>query len=235
VSKILIADDDFDIVEMISDSLEDEGYECIKITDSRMVINSIQEYPEISLFILDIMMPDINGLEICREIRPLTDAPIIFLSAKAREIDKIIGLEIGADDYLVKPFSTDELIARVKAHLRREKRVLKKSATEIETANDTNAYWRYFGDFKFNPMTYDLFCDNKKIELSTKEFQLLSFMFDNENRVLTRQQIYEGVWGYNEYGDINTVTVHIKNLRTKLNDDNRHLITIWGVGYKFVK
>ena len=84
-------------------------------------------------------------------------------------------------------------------------------------------------------MTYDLFCDNKKIELSTKEFQLLSFMFDNENRVLTRQQIYEGVWGYNEYGDINTVTVHIKNLRTKLNDDNRHLITIWGVGYKFVK
>ena len=126
MSKILIADDDFDIVEMIADSLEDEGYECIKITDSRMVINSIQEYPEISLFILDIMMPDINGLEICREIRPLTDAPIIFLSAKAREIDKIIGLEIGADDYLVKPFSTDELIARVKAHLRREKRSLKK-------------------------------------------------------------------------------------------------------------
>lgn len=238
MSKILIADDDVDIVELISESLEDEGFECIKINDSRKIYSVVNEQADIELIILDIMMPYLNGIEVCREIRLLTEAPIIFLTAKSRDIDKIVGLEIGADDYMVKPFSTDELVARVKAHIRREKRKVKRENELIEQQKESKDLinpWRLFGEYQLNPLTFEVIKEAEKIDLSTKEFQLLNFLYENENLVLTRQQIYEGVWGYSDFGDISTVTVHIKNLRTKLTDEGKHIITVWGVGYKFVK
>ncbi|RKP49893.1 DNA-binding response regulator [Cohnella endophytica] len=222
--KILIADDDMDIILLLRKTLESEGYLTTYAMNGNEAIMKAND-PELSLILLDIVMPDQNGLNVCRRIRDDISVPIIFLSAKDREIDKIIGLELGADDYITKPFSVDEVIARVKSHLRRETRKKK----EI----DKNAMLQS-GKLTLNKDTYDVIVDDRKIILSTKEFQILAYMVENKNRVLSREQIYDAIWGMNEIGDLNTVTVHLKNIRLKMDPKRQYIKTVWGAGYKFV-
>ena len=223
--RILIVDDDRDIVNLISDILEDELYEVAKAYDGQEAINKILG-ESFNLIILDIMLPDMNGIEVCRKVRDKFFGIIIFLTAKNRNIDKIIGLEMGADDYITKPFDDGELSARVRAHLRRQKRIDKSNLN-----NDEKIIYKFI---EINKNSYEVTVDEQNIALSTREFQILSFMMENPNRVLTREQIYNSVWGYEDFGDINTVTVHIKKLREKINDCDRFIKTVWGAGYKFI-
>lgn len=218
---ILIADDDPDIVRLLAESFQDEGFLTIEARNGTEALEKAVD-PAISLIILDIMMPEMDGLEVCRKIRNAVNIPILFLSARDRELDRIVGLEIGADDYILKPFSVNELIARVRAHLRRENRYISTTKT-LQS-----------GSLVINKDTFEVFHHGKRIELSTKEFQILLYLAENANRVLSREQIYNAIWGETEYGDINTVTVHIKNLRSKLEQDKHYIKTVWGIGYKFV-
>lgn len=223
---ILIVDDDKDIVNLLKDILEDEGYKtdhCYNGKDALYKINN-NKY---DLIILDIMLPDMDGFELCRKVRDKVTIPIIFLTAKSKSLDKVIGLEIGGDDYITKPFDDNEIVARVKAHLRREKR--NKISAEIQNNNVIE-----YGDLVLNKNSYEVSLGETKIELSTREFQILLFLAENSNKVLSREQIYNGVWGHEDYGDINTVTVHIKKLREKLDKEDKYIKTVWGVGYKFI-
>lgn len=223
--KILVADDDRAIVQLIRDSLEDEGFKTVEAYNGEEVMQRLQT-TSFALLILDIMMPQVDGLEICRRIRQNTAVPILLLSAKDRELDKVVGLEVGADDYVTKPFSVNELVARVKAHLRREKR-------HSSQPPEKSFCQLTFGDVVINKDTYEVFQNKQKVNLSTREFQILVYLIENRNVVLSREQIYDALWGVNEYGDLNTVTVHIKNIRQKLDPDNRYIKTVWGAGYKF--
>lgn len=223
-AKILVADDDREIVRLIGDSLEDEGYQILPAYNGKEVLEHLEQ-TDVSLIILDIMMPEMDGLEVCQKIRHQIAAPIILLSAKGREIDKVVGLEVGADDYLTKPFSVNELIARVKAHLRREKR-----SNKVEKNHTSFG----FDDITIHKEKYEVYKNGAKINLSTKEFQILLYLIENENLVLSREQIYDAIWGVgSDYCDLNTVTVHIKNLRNKIDPENNFIKTVWGVGYKF--
>lgn len=219
-TKILIADDDYDIVGLIAETLEDEGFQPVVAYNGKEALEKATD-PSLSLILLDIMMPEMDGLEVCRKIRNVVFVPILFLTAKDRELDRVIGLEIGADDYIPKPFSVNELIARVKAHLRRENRYLAVNRTMTMSS------------LVINKDTLEVFKHGEKVELSTKEFQILVYMAENRNRVLSREQIYNAIWGDAYYGDINTVTAHIKNLRAKIDKENQLIKTVWGAGYKF--
>lgn len=222
--KILIADDDKEIVRLVAESLEDEGFEVLKAYSGKEVLACIMT-PGLSLVLLDIMMPGEDGLSICRTIRHAVTAPIIFLSAKDKEVDKIVGLEAGADDYITKPFGINELLARVKAHLRRDRRYIQLAETKHGIiASDS---------LVIHKDSYEVYKAGEKIDLSTKEFQILLYLAERKNKVLSREQIYDAVWGDGEAGDIHTVTVHIRNLRSKLDPDNRFIKTVWGVGYRF--
>ncbi|EYE87930.1 regulatory protein [Fervidicella metallireducens AeB] len=223
--RILIVDDDRDIVELISDILEEEGYEIHKEYNGKGALEKIEEN-RYDLIILDIMMPGMDGLEVLKKVRDKVESPILFLTAKSKSMDKVIGFEIGADDYITKPFDDYELIARVKAHIRRSKREEKITYTDDGILK--------FKGIEINKNSYEVFLEGEKIELSTREFQILCYLMENANLVLTREQIYNSIWGYEEYGDINTVTVHIKKLREKVDKDDRYIKTIWGIGYKFV-
>ncbi|MFR7897249.1 response regulator transcription factor [Turicibacter sanguinis] len=227
MDRILIVDDDQAIAYLIADALEDEGFEIIICHDGNEVLEKIEESCEISLMILDIMMPKMDGLELCRRVRDQLKAPIIFVSAKSRTLDTLLGLEMGADDYICKPFVVEELVARVKAHLRREKR---HQMNAIESLQDVLQFDR----FKLYLNRYEVFKDEVNIDLSPREFQLFQYFVENSVRVLSREQIFDAIWGEN-YGDIGTVAVNIKNLRQKLDPDNQYIKTIWGVGYKLVK
>ncbi|QRG69185.1 response regulator transcription factor [Brevibacillus choshinensis] len=218
---ILIADDDPDIVRLLAESFQDEGFLTIEAQNGKEALEKALD-PSLSLILLDIMMPEMDGLDVCRKIRNSVNIPILFLSAKDRELDRVIGLEVGADDYILKPFSISELIARVRAHLRRENRYI--TATKSI----------HSGSLTINKDTFEVFHHDKRVELSTKEFQILLYLAENANRVLSREQIYNAIWGESEFGDINTVTVHIKNLRSKLEHDKHYIKTVWGIGYKFV-
>ncbi|WCR29909.1 response regulator transcription factor [Paenibacillus thiaminolyticus] len=217
---VLIADDDKEIVDLIADSLEDEGFAAVKAYSGQDVLGLTKDR-SYALLLLDIMMPNGSGSEICRTIRDRVTAPIVFITAKSRDLDKVVGFEIGADDYITKPFSIDELVARVKAHIRRDHR------------SQTRRQERIYGNLIIDKDTYEVIKDGVKIDLSTKEFQILSYLADHHNKVLSREQIYDAVWGQSELGDMNTVTVHIKNIRNKIDPENRLIVTVWGVGYKF--
>ncbi|ERI89540.1 response regulator receiver domain protein [Clostridiales bacterium oral taxon 876 str. F0540] len=223
--KILIVDDDKDIVNLVTDILSDEGFIVENANDGGTALRKIKNN-RYHLIILDIMLPDVDGLQICKKIRDDVDIPIIFLSAKNKSVDKVIGFELGADDYITKPFDDNELVSRVKAHLRRQER--------IHTSNSKNAEIIKYDGIQINKNSFEVVLNGLRVDLSTREFQILCYMMENPNRVLTREQIYDGVWGYDDYGDINTVTVHIKKLREKIDNDGRYIKTIWGVGYKFV-
>ncbi|GFZ30269.1 DNA-binding response regulator [Clostridium zeae] len=223
--KILVVDDDKDIVKLITKSFSYEGFETISAYSGKEALCALKEN-HIDFIILDIMMPGMDGLDVCRSIRKSYNAPILFLSARGTDIDKIVGLEIGADDYMTKPFSIQELTSRIKANFRKVDRLFKEwneLSPNRETVNSP---------LILNDKTFEAFLNNRKLNLSTKEFQILSMLMNNSNNAFTREQIYEYVWG-DEYGELNTVTVHIKNIRKKLGPEYDFIKTIWGIGYKY--
>ena len=223
MDKILIVDDENDIAELISDILQDEGYETFIANDGKGAIELVKN-EDFDLILLDVMMPDISGTEVCANIRNITSCPIIFVTAKTQLVDKLVGFEVGADDYITKPFINEELIARVKAHLRREERLSATRKNNVIT----------IGEIKLNKESFEVYKNDELITLSTKEFELLSYLMENAGIVLSKEQIYQSVWK-NNYGDIGTVAVNIKSLRNKLDVDEKYIKTIWGMGYKFVK
>ncbi len=222
-TKILIVDDDRNIVELLRLYIEKEGYQTITASNGREAINAFgREKPD--LIILDVMMPEVDGWQVCKEIRKTSDTPIIMLTAKGETFDKVLGLELGADDYMVKPFETKELMARIKAVLRRFDSKDKVHQEEVRYEN-----------LSVNLANYELKLNDKIIEIPPKELELLHFLASNPNRVFTREQLLEEVWGFDYFGDSRTVDVHIKRLREKLEniEGNWTLKTVWGVGYKF--
>ncbi|MEE0699730.1 MAG: response regulator transcription factor [Bacilli bacterium] len=223
MDKILIVDDENDIAELISDILVDEGYETRIENSGNAALEAVSQ-ESFDLILLDVMMPDISGTEVCAKIRNQATCPIIFVTAKTQLVDKLVGFEVGADDYVTKPFINEELVARIKAHLRREERTDKgRSGSVIE-----------IGEIKLNKESFEVYKNDKPVTLSTKEFELLSYLMENAGMVLSKEQIYQCVWK-NNYGDIGTVAVNIKSLRSKLDNDEKYIKTIWGMGYKFIK
>lgn len=222
MTKILIVDDEQDIAQLISDVLKDEGFDTVIKNDGYAAIEEVKNN-HFDLILLDIMMPNLSGTETCNKIRDLVSCPIIFVTAKNQTIDKLLGFEIGADDYITKPFVIEELVARVKAHIRRENR-----------ANISPSNIIKIGDIEINKESYEAKKKGEPVVLSTKEFELLSYLMSNAGVVLSKEQIYNAVWK-TEYGDIGTVAVNIKSLRKKLDPEEKYIITIWGLGYKFVK
>ena len=222
-NKVLIVDDDANIVELIKINFESEGFDTVTASNGREAVDKFRaENP--SIVIMDVMMPEMDGWEACREIRKTSNTPIIMLTAKGETFDKVLGLELGADDYMVKPFETKELTARVKAVLRRTE--------SHEKSNDKSLDYQ---NLSINISNYELKVKGEIVELPPKELELLYFLASNPNRVFTREQLLEKVWGFDYYGDSRTVDVHIKRLREKLEDVNGNwqLKTVWGVGYKF--
>lgn len=222
-SKILIVDDESNIVELIRLYLENEGFTAISAKDGNEAISKFRtESPD--LIILDIMIPEPDGWQVCREIRRSSNVPIIMLTAKSETFDKVLGLELGADDYLTKPFEAKELVARVKAVLRRS------DTKEVEQSKEIT-----YQNLSVNIENYELRIQGNIIEVPPKELELLYFLASNPNHVYTREQLLEEVWGFDYFGDSRTVDVHIKRLREKLEgvEGNWQLKTVWGVGYKF--
>ena len=224
--KILIADDDANIAELISLYLEKEGFETRKAENGRIALDILKNF-QADLLILDIMMPEMDGYEVCRTVRKDSQIPIIMLTAKGETFDKVLGLELGADDYMVKPFDTKELVARVKAVLRRSQ------VTEASTGKRIS-----YTDLTINLSNYSVTFKDHEIEMPPKELELLFFLSSHPNQVFTREQLLNQIWGYEYYGDTRTVDVHIKRIREKLDqgDESQYnwsIKTVWGVGYKF--
>ena len=221
--KILIVDDDENIAELISLYLTKECFETTMVHNGEDALTAFDTYHP-DLILLDLMLPGIDGYQVCREIRAKSGVPIIMLSAKGEIFDKVLGLELGADDYMVKPFEPKELLARVKAVLRRSD--TKESNAEKEIV---------FPNLTINLSNYELKINGNIVEVPPKELELLYFLASNPNRVFTREQLLEEVWGFDYFGDSRTVDVHIKRLREKLEgvEANWQLKTVWGVGYKF--
>lgn len=221
-TKIMIVDDDQHIGQLIKLYLEKEGYITEHYLDGITSLNAFKKNPP-SLVILDIMLPGMDGWEVCKDIRKISDIPIIMLTAKGETFDKVLGLELGADDYMVKPFDPKELIARVKAVLRRAKN--SKEDEEIIS----------YPNITINLTDYTVILKGKNVDCPPKELELLYFLASNPNKVFTREQLLEQVWGYDFYGDSRTVDVHIKRLREKFTTEDTMwgIKTVWGVGYKF--
>lgn len=222
--NILIVDDDIDIINLVKDILEDEGYKVDYALNGKDGENKILS-KSYDLVLLDVMLPDMNGQQIMKNVRDEVNIPIIFLTAKSKKIDKILGFEVGADDYITKPFDDMDLLIRVKAHLRREKR----------NSINIDKFKIGYNGISIDKNSYEVFVDGENIDLSTMEFNILTYLMENPNIVLSREKIYEGVWGYNDFGDVNTVTVHIKKLREKIDKEGKYIKTVWGAGYKFLK
>lgn len=226
--KILIVEDDPEIRNFIKLYLTNDGYETVEVDDGKKVME-VFHAENLDLVILDILLPGLDGIEVCREIRKTSIVPIIFLSNKIDEVDKIIGLTVGADDYITKPFSPRELTARIRSHLRREMYY-------------TDQQQERKSILKFDNIMIDLdrhriICNNEEIELSAKEFSLLSYMAKHPGRIFTVEELFEKVWGEFSLGDTRTVMVHISSLRKKIERDSSNpqfIITVRGVGYKFM-
>lgn len=224
--KILIVDDDNNIAELVSLYLIKECFETKIVNDGESALEVFEDYNP-NLILLDLMLPGIDGYQVCREIRAKSQVPVIMLSAKGEVFDKVLGLEMGADDYLEKPFDTKELVARVKAVLRRSKPVV----TTVESTDDEIVS---FPDLRINRTDYSVIYFNESLDMAPKELELLYFLAKTPNHVYTREQLLDKIWGYDYVGDTRTVDVHIKRLREKISDhDMWKITTIWGVGYKF--
>ena len=224
MSKILVADDDQNICELLRLYIEKEGFTVSIENDGEQAIRRFnEENPD--LVILDVMMPALDGWQVCREIRKKSNCPIIMLTAKSETFDKVLGLELGADDYVVKPFDSKEIVARIKAVLRRFN----------NAHNETNEREVRYDKLIVNMTKYELRVDGKVVDTPPKELELLYHLASNPNRVYTRDQLLDEVWGFEYYGDSRTVDVHVKRLREKLEgvSDQWTLKTVWGVGYKF--
>ena len=224
--KILIVDDDNNIAELISLYLVKECFETKICNDGETAINTFDTFKP-NLVLLDLMLPGIDGYQVCRELRTKSQVPVIMLSAKGEVFDKVLGLEMGADDYMEKPFDSKELVARVKAVLRR----YKPQVQEVQESDDKVV--RY-PDLEINMTNYSVTYMGERVDMPPKELELLYFLAASPNHVFTREQLLDQIWGYEYIGDTSTVDVHIKRLREKLNDhDKWRLATIWGIGYKF--
>ena len=222
--KILVVDDDTNICELLRLYLEKEGYVVKIVNDGVSAINAFkQEYPDLTL--LDIMIPKLDGWQVCREIRKFSDKPIIMLTAKGETFDKVLGLELGADDYVTKPFDTKEVVARIKAVLRRTA-----PASDTSDVKEVN-----YDKLSINLTNYEMKVNGVSVDTPPKELELIYHLASNPNRVFTRDQLLDEVWGFDYYGDSRTVDVHIKRLREKLEgvSDKWELKTVWSVGYKF--
>ena len=220
MSKILVVDDELDIALLIKDVLEDEGFSTTAIDSSKKALELVQK-EKFDLILLDVMMPEMSGTTLCTKIREITSSPILFVTAKTSTLDKLLGFEVGADDYITKPFIIEELVARVKAHIRRNNRVEVSNIIKI-------------GEIEINLDSFEVYKNNSLIDLSTREFELLAYLMKNAGIVLSKEKIFNSVWGEN-YGEIGTVAVHNKSLRNKLDPDEKYIKTIWGLGYKFIK
>jgi DNA-binding response OmpR family regulator len=222
--KILVVDDDVNICELLRLYIERDDYQVVIANDGEQAVELFnREQPD--LVLLDIMLPKMDGWQVCKEIRKTSNRPIIILTAKGELFDKILGLELGADDYIIKPFEAKEVIARIHAVLRRTS-----TSEEKEKVKEIN-----WDKLSINLTNYELRVDGKYIDTPPKEMELLYYLASNPNKVFTRDQLLDKVWGFDYYGDSRTVDVHIKRLREKINgvSDQWSLKTVWGVGYKF--
>ena len=221
--KIMVVDDDSNICELLRLYLEKEGYEAVIEENGALALAHFdREQPD--LILLDVMMPQLDGWQVCRELRKKSDVPIIMLTAKGEVFDKVLGLELGADDYIVKPFETQEVMARIKAVLRRSGADGQKNYRELR-----------YDKLTINMETFEMRVNGKPVDTPPKEMELIYHLASNPNRVFTRDQLLDEVWGFEYYGDSRTVDVHIKRLREKLDGVSPQwtLKTVWGVGYKF--
>ena len=226
--KILIVDDDNNIAELIALYLTKECYETLIVNDGESVMPAMESFSP-NLILLDIMLPGMDGYQVCREVRNKYTVPIIMLSAKGEIFDKVLGLELGADDYIEKPFDTKELVARAKAVLRR----YKPAAPAPSPAASADKCVQYT-DLSVNLTNYSVLYMGRTVDMPPKELELLYFLASSPNHVFTREQLLDQIWGYEYVGDTRTVDVHIKRLREKSKDHaNGKITTIWGVGYKF--
>lgn len=225
-NKILVVDDDMNICELLQLYLENEGYTVFTANNGQEAVDKFQ-LKEPDLVLLDIMLPKMDGWQVCREIRKTSSAPIIMLTAKGETFDKVLGLELGADDYVTKPFDAKEVMARVKAVLRRTKNDGDGASTEKKTV--------VYDKLEINIANYELKVNGEIVDTPPKELELIYHFASNPNRVYTRDQLLDEVWGFEYYGDSRTIDVHVKRLREKLEgvSDKWALKTVWGVGYKF--
>lgn len=228
--KILIVDDDENIAELISLYLTKECFDISIVNDGESALKEFERYQP-NLILLDLMLPGIDGYEVCRQIRRTSEIPIIMLSAKGETFDKVLGLELGADDYIIKPFDSKEMVARVKAVLRRFKS--NGSATEEVPDKPTGEYVKY-PDLIISISNYSVTYMGESIEMPPKELELFYFLASHPNQVFTREQLLDHIWGYEYIGDTRTVDVHVKRIREKISDHPAWQIsTVWGIGYKF--
>lgn len=224
-TRVLVVDDEAIVSEVVERYLRREGYDVAVASDGAAALKLAEEWAP-DLVVLDLMLPKMDGLEVCRRLRATTAIPVIMLTARGEETDRIVGLELGADDYVTKPFSPRELVARVKAVLRRASNgsgVVSQGALRV-------------GELTINPRTRQANDDHRALELTAKEFELLHFLASHPNQVFTRQQLMDEVWDYTFAADHSTVTVHVRRLREKVEVDPqspRYIKTVWGVGYKF--
>ncbi len=230
MEKILIIEDDQSIARLEKDYLEISGYEVV-VEETGDLTKIIPLLDDINLVILDLMLPKGNGIDICKRIQSVKDIPIIIISAKDQDMDIVLGLGVGADDYMTKPFSTSELIARVKAHLRRYSKM---RSVQEGSYDDSNIVIR---DMIINEMTKTFSVMGETLDLTPKEFEIIALLAKNRGRVFSKEEIYERVWKYDSLGDAFTVTVHVKRIREKIeavSPNTSFIETVWGVGYKIV-
>lgn len=225
-TKVMVVDDDKHIAELISLYLTAENYETIEVYDGREAISKVDSFQP-DMMLLDLMLPGADGYKVCTEVRKKSDVPIIMLTAKGETFDKVLGLELGADDYIVKPFEPKELIARVKAVLRRYEQKPNSKQNHIKKL--------VFPNLEINISNYTIQYYGEHVDFPPKEFELLHYLAEHPNQVFTREQLLDRIWGYEYIGDTRTVDVHIKRIREKLNrrQENWSVKTVWGVGYKF--
>ena len=219
-AKILVVDDESRMRKLVRDFLVREGYNVLEAEDGVEAMDIFYEEKDISLLILDVMMPRMDGWQVCREIRETSKVPIIMLTAKSDERDELLGFELGVDEYISKPFSPKILVARVEAILRRTSGL---AADDVLRA----------GGIEINKAAHEVTIDGRAIDLSYKEFELLTYFMENQGIALSREKILNSVWNYDYFGDARTIDTHVKKLRSKLGDKGDYIKTIWGMGYKF--
>ncbi|EOT45932.1 MULTISPECIES: response regulator transcription factor [Enterococcus] len=230
MERILIIEDDEAIAMIEKDFLEINGYEVTIALDGEIGLNYAQTKP-FDLIILDIMVPKLDGLTLMKQLRPVLAIPILFVTAKTEELDRLRGLGIGADDYICKPFSPTELVARVKSNLATYERI-KQQFDHTPVQNEL-----VIGPIRIQPQTYRLWVSDREVTLKRKEFELLLFLMEHVDQVLSKEQLYDHIWGGDAFGDLRTVVVHINRLREKIEQDPstpKHIQTVWGAGYKFI-
>lgn len=219
--KILVVDDESRMRKLVRDFLVKKGYEVLEAADGEEALDLFYADTKIALVILDVMMPKMNGWEVCKEIRQTSKVPIIMLTAKCDESDELIGFELGVDEYVTKPFSPKILVARAEAILRRTNVIGQEAVTKES------------GGIILDKTAHQVSVDGVEIELSFKEFELLDYFMENKGIALSREKILNGVWGYDYFGDARTVDTHVKKLRSKLGDKGNYIKTVWGMGYKY--